>query len=385
MKKILFITGSRSDFYIQRPIINAAYKSKKIIPFLIVTGAHLDKSQNKSLKDIKKENYKNCIYITSYKGGKKLYSRVEGLTVQLNKIIKIIKNIKPNLVVAPYDREEALSISVAASYCNVAIAHLGAGDRTMVNIDGIVRHSVTKLAHIHFCATKASAERVIKLGEEKKRVKIVGHSALERFLKVKKFSFKLLTKKLNFKNLKKPYILFIQHPVSNEFSKTKEHYKISLKTIDELNFPTIIISPNPDPGRDYIERIFQSFKFKKNKSVKYFQNLQENLFVNVIRNCNLILGNSSLGVFEAPNFKIPVVNIGNRQKTRENAGNIIFVPHKIYFIKKAVNRLINDKKYRKKFIRIKNPYNVRNTSKKIIKILENLNINSSLISKKITY
>ena len=384
LKKILFITGARSDFYIQKPIIDECLKSKFLKPQIIITGSHLykqfGKSQNEILRNYKKKNIlvkkiKNLIIKDEHK------ARALGLSVQLKKVIEIIMKIKPDILVAPFDREEAVSIAIAGSYLRIPVAHLGAGDKTDYNVDGVVRHAVSKLSNLFFCFTNENAERLFKMGENKKFIFKVGHTAADRFRHVKNIKSLKLQKYLKLKFINRPLIVFIQHPVSNFLKETKKHIRESFKALDELNLPTIVIRSNSDPGTIIIKNEFKNFKFKKNNYIRFFENLPEEIFVNVIKKSALLIGNSSMGVLEAPILGKSVVNIGLRQVGRQNANNIIFVKNKKKDIINATNKVLKLKNV-KKFNRI---YSSPGASKKIIKILEKIKINEKLLNKKIRY
>ena len=382
-RKVLFITGSRSDFYIQKPILLEAAKSPMLEPLLIVSGSHLSKKFGLTLKEIKKEKkIKIIAIIKNLKVSDEKISRLKTMSNQLSKIINLVKKISPDIIISPFDREESISIALVGVYLRIPIAHLGAGDKTEYNLDGIIRHSVTKLSNFSLCFTKQNSERVKKMGEEKSRVFTVGHTAVERYKKANIISLSNLSKFLRL-DLKKEnhMILFIQHPVSNWLDKTKEHIKTSFRAIDELNLPTIIIRSNSDPGTLIIQKEFQNFKFK-NKKVRFYENIEENLFINIVKNASVLLGNSSMGVLEAPSLNLPVVNIGERQKGRQNAGNIIFVPHDKKKIILGVKKILKNINLKKKF---KNIYNSSMASKKIVKILTKIKLDDKLLNKKITY
>ncbi len=383
-KKVLFITGSRADYFIQKPLMNEIKKSKILEPHLIVTGSHLSKKFGYSIREIIKDKFKIIAKIKNIVVSDKQSSRIESLSLQLLKLVKIVKKNNPDLIIAPYDREEAVNASLIGSYMNIPVAHLGAGDKTSFNVDGIIRHSVTKLASISLCFTKKNYERVIKLGEEKWRVFNVGHTAVDRYSSNKEIKKNKLLKLLGLKIKKSdPILLFIQHPVSNWVEKSKKHINVSLDAINELNLPTIILKSNSDPGSVIFKKEIKKYKFT-NKKIKYFEYLKEDIFINLVKNTSVLIGNSSMGVLEAPLLNLPVVNVGLRQKGRQNAGNIKFVAHNKKLIIDAVKKSIFDKKYIKKVKNSKNPYN-NSSSKKIVRILSRMILKPNLINKKITY
>lgn len=382
-KKILFLTGIRSDFYIQKPIIKAVNSSKKLKSYLVVSGAHLSKQFGFTYKEIVREKFNIVGKIKNLELSDKYSSRLKSASKQLAGLAKIVNKVKPDIIIAPYDREESITSALTGAYLNIPVAHLGAGDRTRVNVDGVIRHSVSKLSNIFLCFTKENARRIIKMGEEKWRVFNVGHTAFDRYKNINKISDKNLSKYLNLDITSEPLILVVQHPVSNWKNKTADHFKITLSAVDELNYPTIVIRSNSDPGSVSMKSIFKKFKFT-NKKIRYFENIPETIFSNIMLKTRVLLGNSSMGVLEAPFLKLPVVNVGLRQKDRQNAGNIIFVPHKKKKIINAVQKCLRNKKFIKKIKNLKNPYK-GDAANKIVKILSNIKINTKLKNKIITY
>ncbi len=383
-RKVLFITSIRSDFYIQKSFIDAVKKHKKLKELVIVSGAHLSKKFGYTYDEVKKNDYNIISKINNLIISDKLEARVGGLSNQLQKLIKIVIKYQPNFIVSPYDREESLTMAIVGIYLNIPIVHLGAGEKTSVNVDGIVRHSVSKLSHIFFTSSEENKKRLIKLGEEEWRIFNVGHTSKERFLATKSIKLNSLNKILETKIMEK-YIILIQHPVSNWFEKTKNHILTTLEAVDKINMQTFIILSNSDPGSQIITREVKNFRFKKNKNVKYFNNLKEDIFVNLFKNASIILGNSSAGILEAHHFKIPVVNIGLRQTDRQNYGNILFVKHSVSSIIKGIRKSLYDKDYIKKINKIKDPNAKLNPGKKMASILARINISNKLINKIITY
>jgi len=239
-RKILFTTGIRSEFYIQNPIMKAVEVHKDLECLVIITGAHLSKKLGFTIKEVEKEKYKIVAKINNLVLSDNLSSRVEGAAIQLKELINVFKRVKPDIVVAPYDREEAITVALTGTYMNIPVAHIGAGDKTGYNVDGIIRHSVSKLAHILFASTQENAKRLIKMGEEKWRVFNVGHSGLDRYKSVPKLTRKEIGRYLKLNIEDKPLIVLIQHPVSNEIEKSGKQISVTLSALDELRYPTII-------------------------------------------------------------------------------------------------------------------------------------------------
>ncbi len=374
-RKVLFLTGIRSDFYIQRRLIKAVDKHPKLRMFLVVSGAHLKKKFGSTIKEIKKEKIKIYKTIDNLKLLKGKDSRLKALSIQLSELIKIVLKIRPHIIVSPFDREESLTTAIIGQYLNIPVAHLGAGDYTKYNTDGIVRHAVTKLSHLIFCSTKKSFQNVIKLREQKFRIYNVGSLSVDRFKDIKKIRLKELKRKLGITFDLQNLIFLIQHPVSNMLKLTEKHYKITLDAIDDLNCPTIIIRPNSDPGSEYINNVLNKYKFKKNRNIKIYKNIDEKLFINILKYTKVLIGNSSMGIVEAPNLKIPVVNIGDRQKGRQKGNNVLYVKNNKNLIMNAIKKQLTRKK------KFSNPYKSHNTISKILNVFLKIKINSKLLNK----
>ena len=382
--KILFITGSRSDYFLQRPILKLLKNDIKFKSHLILTGAHFSKKFRNTFKNVESDNLSKIYKVKSYVEDNKQHSRSIILSNQIKFISRLIKDISPNLAVAPYDREEAMAIALAATYNNIPLAHLGAGDLTEYNVDGLIRHSVSKLSQFLFTSTKQNKNRLINMGENNNSIFHIGHTALDRYKLTKKKELDKLKKYFGIDIQNKPLILMIQHPVSNFYSETIKHYKQTLIAIDNSKIPTIIIKPNSDPGSLGIIDLLDNYKFKYNNKIRIFENIEEAYFLNLMKYVSLIVGNSSMGIFESGLLKIPVVNVGKRQMKRENSGNILFVPHDSKKILKAIIFSIHNKKYQNKIKKMKNIYGSGNASSKFIKIIRNLNFHKNLLIKKYT-
>lgn len=222
------------------------------------------------------------------------------------------------------------------------------------------------------------------MGEQAFRVFNFGNPGLDRFLNTPDKKLKKIPELRNFiLNDHEKYLVLIQHPLSSEFEFASQQMKITLNAIKEIGMKTIIIYPNSDVGSNGMIKMIQSYQ--KLNFVKIVKNIPRNSFINILRKCSCLLGNSSCGILEAPILKIPVINIGNRQKARLHARNVIFVEHNKKEIINALNYVLYNKKYRRMLSNVKNPYGDGKSSKKIVKLIEKIDINKKLLIKDITY
>lgn len=380
--KVIAITGIRSDYDLMSSTYKALSKDNKFDFRIIVTGAHCLAKFGKTLNEIKKDKIKILKIIKSLSNPNQIGSRAISLGIQLQKITKTIIKFNPDFIFSIGDREESLTASIIGSYIDKPVVHISGGDRVVGNVDDQIRHAVSKMSHLHFTTNISSSNRLIKMGEQSFRVKNLGHPGLERLKNEKKLSLMDISKKIQF-SLKKPYLMLIYHPLSSEKKLSKKYMLLILDAINDLKLKTVIIFPNSDEGNNGVIEAIN--KYKKNKNFKIFKHLPRNLFINLLRNTNCLVGNSSCGILEAPFLKLPAVNIGNRQKERVHAKNVKFVSHDKKKIKKTIKNIIYGKKFKKQISKSQYLFGKGDTSKKIMQLLKKIKINKKLLIKDITY
>ncbi|TZE82180.1 UDP-N-acetylglucosamine 2-epimerase [Calorimonas adulescens] len=384
MKKILAVTGIRSEYFILQPVFEEFVSKKDVCLKVVVTGAHLSPVHGYTYKLIERDGY-DIIKLENLLSSDFLSGRCKSLGIQIMGLTDIVVRENPDWLLVLGDREESIATAIVGTYLNIPVAHICGGDRVVGNIDDSVRHAVTKLAHLHFPVTRENGERILKMGEEPWRVHVVGNPALDSIRKQPDLSFDCINKKLG-TDLKEntSFILLIQHPLSSEVGQAGEQMRITLQAVSELGYYTIIIYPNSDAGSYEMIKVINEFE-QKYDFIKAYKTLPRDIFVNLQRKTALLLGNSSSGILEAPFLKIPVVNVGNRQRQRQHSENIIFVPHDKEKIKEAINKAINDKEFINMCKNCSNPYGDGYSSKRIVDIVLNTPIDSKLLNKQIVY
>tara|TARA_B100001059_G_C17776541_1_gene551616 strand:+ start:319 stop:1485 length:1167 start_codon:yes stop_codon:yes gene_type:complete len=383
-KLIIGITGIRSEYDIMSSVYEEINKRESLDLKLIVTGAHLSKKYGETINEIKKDGYEIISIINSLQEENNLGSRVVGLGIQLQKIAIDLNNLQPDFLIVLGDREESMTAGLLAAYMNIPLIHIGGGDRVIGNVDDQVRHAVTKLAHIHCVTNEESKKRVLRLGEQPFRVFNFGNPGLDRIVKTPNVQLNEIQELENFINYEnEPYILLIQHAISSETEKSKLQMKITLEAVKEMKIKTIVIYPNSDIGSEKIIDVIK--EYDKIDFIKSIKNIPRLNFVNILRNTSCLLGNSSCGILEAPLLKIPVINIGNRQKGRLHSENVKFVDHNKQQIKDALSQAVYDKDYIRDIQSCTNPYGDGNSSEKIVNLIDSLIINDNLLIKDITY
>lgn len=383
MKRIAIVTGIRSEYNLLYPIMKAINEHPDLELNLIVTGAHLTDSYGYTVKEIEADGFRIAERVESLLDANSASSRVKSLAIQLTGLVQMFTRLSPDIAVAPFDREEAIVVALAGVYMNIPVAHIGAGDKTFGNADDYVRHAVTKLAHIHFAATPKSAERIIKMGEEPWRVHCVGNPGLDKYVLTQHISKQELSRRLDFDVTQKPLLLLIHNPMTTEIAQARMQMEIVMQAIRESGYQTIVIYPNSDPGGREMIKVIENYA-KELDSIKTFKNLARDEFVNLMRTCDVLVGNSSCGIMEAPFLKLPVVNIGIRQQEREHTDNVIFVPHDKEAIEEGIRTALSPE-FKPRVRNCVNPYGDGKTGPRIAEVLAKIEITTKLLQKRITY
>ncbi len=341
---------------------------------------HLMPEFGETIKEIKKDGFKiHKIGATYREDSKESMADFVGELIRL--LTKEVKKIKPDIILILGDRGEMLAGAVVGAYLTIPVVHIHGGDVTST-VDEFSRHAITKLSHIHLAATKNSAQRIEKMGEDKWRIFVVGAPGLDEILNEKLLSKKEIAKKYNL-NLAEPILLVIQHPVSAEIENSVKQIKETMEAIKELSLQAIVIYPNADAGGRKMIKVIE--KYAKNLFIKIYKNVPRKDYLSLMNIASVMIGNSSSGTIEAPSFHLPMVNIGGREKGRERTINIIDVEYDKKQIKEAVKKAIYDKNFLAKLKNCKNPYGDGKAGPKIAKILRKIPINKKLLEKKITY
>ena len=379
--KILFLTGSRSDWGYIKPIIEITRK-QKISHKLCVTNMLLLDSFGYGVNDIKKEGFKVHEEIYMSLDGFNEYTTVKSMGIFMISFTDILKAYKPDWVILAGDRYETMAAALACAYTNTPIAHIQAGELSG-NIDGQARHAIGKFAHLHLASNEDAKKRLIRLGEERFRIRVVGAPQLDDIEKIKKkgLDFNHLRTNYNLPS-KKKYFLVVFHSVTEDIQNINKNFTCLFNSLKKNKLKKIWILPNNDPGSSIIKNLLIS---KRDEGNLIYENFPRKHYLEILSNAVCIIGNSSSGVIESSSFKIPSINIGRRQKNRLKPKNVIditsFNEKKIL---KAIAK-IKSKKFQKLISKIKNPYGDGNSSKKIINILKSTKNEKNLMMKEMTY
>jgi UDP-N-acetylglucosamine 2-epimerase (non-hydrolysing)/GDP/UDP-N,N'-diacetylbacillosamine 2-epimerase (hydrolysing) len=316
-----------------------------------------------------------------YVGGDTPTAWAKSLGVEMQGLAQVFDMLRPDILLVAGDRAEVLAATITAAYMSIPIAHIQSGDLSG-HIDGSARHAITKLAHIHLPACEESAERVRKMGEEPWRVFNVGAPQLDEVVHGKKLGQEELAAKFGL-DFRQPVLLVIQHPVLEEINLARMQMEETLAAVKQSGYPAIVIYPNVDAaGQEMISVIRQHEGASR---IKAFRNLDREVFLSLLTAVSVLIGNSSVGILEAPSFKLAALDIGSRQLGRMRTCNVITVPQfDRRLILQAIERALHDREFQAALRECKNPYGDGNSSERICRILEDVDLNR-FRSKHMTY
>lgn len=308
--------------------------------------------------------------------------RAENLGECLKKTAAILQRTKPDIVLVHADRGEHLVVALAALNLGIPVAHTQGGD-VSGNIDDVERHAITKLAHLHFPETKEAAKRIIRMGEEPRRVHMVGSTYIDRIWKKMYTPESIVREKYGLSESERYYIV-IFHP--DTYLSRRENYlsaKNILNAVQSSGMRGVVVYPCSDPG---YEGVMQAIQEKNNPAYfLVFQNIPNFDFLGLMSGAKLLIGNSSSAIVEAPYFKLPAINIGKRQEGRAREENVVDADCTPHDIKKKIHYVLTNEVFRAKLKSCGHRLGNGRAGKKIVSVLKTVSLNRELFKKRMTY
>jgi UDP-hydrolysing UDP-N-acetyl-D-glucosamine 2-epimerase len=325
-RKITFIIGNRAHYARIKPIIKFLSPSNyHLILFESAVLSEFGNVKEQIIRDVGAENITQMF--TNISGGN-LVSMTKSTGMAIIEFASEFSEHKPDVVVVIADRYEALAAAVAARYMNIPVAHIQGGENSG-SIDDSIRHSITKLANVHFVTNEECAERVKRMGESKDAIYVTGCPTMDVCAQLPDKD--LITVFESHAGIHEPkfilnekYIIVAFHPVTTEYDENKKHFDTLLGAVDTLNLQAVWLYPNIDAGNDLIRREIVKFKTNDKKGlIHFFKHFAIEEYLLLLKHAACIVGNSSVGIRESSFFGTPSVSIGTRQHMRMRAGNVI--------------------------------------------------------------
>jgi len=372
---VLAVTGIRSEYDILYPVLDELSQSGDMVS-IAVSGAHLSEDQGNTYQHIVNDGFEVADRIDTLYSTNRLTQRVKGIGSLITGLSQTVERVNPDFLLVIGDREESIATAIVGNYMNKLVVHVGGGDPVYGNADDPIRFAVSKLAHIHCCIAKSYAENLHNIGEESFRVFWSGNPSYVNIARTESISLDKLSKDIGVDISDGRYVVVIKHPLSSEVDDATRQIKQTLAGVDlfcrENDFKAIVIPPNTDPGSENIRKVIS--KYSTSKFLYSVDTLPRVQFINLMRNACALVGNSSMGILEAPFYKLPVVNVGNRQQGRLNAGNVEFVSYDEKQIASAIKKACLDEEYRLCISGLINPYGDETAAQKIREIMESVDL-----------
>ena len=378
-RKICIVTGSRAEYGHLYWILRAVDEDTSLRLQTVVTGMHLSPEFGSTVDVIKKDGFRINGKVKILFSSDKDEEMAKLIGRGINGFTDIFKKLTPDIVVVLGDRFEVFSAAIAAYVLRIPIAHIHGGELTEGAVDEGFRHSITKMASIHFPAAKVYADRIIRMGESPQRVFAFGAPGLDNIRCLDLLTKKGLEDSLGFK-MEKPTAVVTYHPVTLEKNTASVQMNELLSALDSFDMGIIFTMPNADTGYKVITRKIKKYADKNKKHVKVFTSLGQIRYLSLLKYADLMVGNSSSGIIEAPSLRLPVVNMGDRQKGRIKPGNVIDCGYSCSEIKKAVKRALSSS-FIGSLAKMKNPYGAGNVSVRIKDKLKKIKLGEGLIKK----
>lgn len=376
-RKITSITGTRADYGLMTPVFRAIAERSELELQLIVTGMHLMPKFRSSLEQVRKERFSRLHCVDMLLGNGTGAAMAQSLGQAILGISAVLQSERPDILLLQGDRGEMMAGAIAAVHMNIPVVHMSGGDYTG-SIDDSIRNAISKLSHIHLTTCDTSSRRLLAMGESINRIYEVGEPGLDAIKQLVGISAEALARELDL-DLSKPIVLATQHPVTTESERAAWQMEQLLEALAELNLQTVFTYPNSDAGGLEMVRVLESFRGRSFLRIE--SNLGSEKYLSLMRISSAIVGNSSSGIFEAPSFRLPAVNIGTRQHGRLRAGNIVDVGHEKAEIVKALRFVLENQDFRAALRDCKNPYGDGNAVPRTVEILKRLRLDPSLLTK----
>jgi GDP/UDP-N,N'-diacetylbacillosamine 2-epimerase (hydrolysing) len=352
-KKIGVICSSRATYGYKRRVMQLIQGSDILELQTIVTGMHPLKEYGYTIAEFEKDGLPITTKVDMTIGGDTPTAWAKSLGVEMQSLAQVFEMLKPDLILVTGDRAEMFIAAATSVYMNIG------------HVDGVVRHAITKLAHLHFASCGDSAQRVVNLGEEPWRVFNTGAPQLDDIVQEERLSVEELTK-ITGLDFNQPLIVVAQHSVLTEVDQTKQQMIQIMEAVKELGVQALVIWPNTDAGGQVMIEVLN--QYQNLPFLKFQKSLNRQVFISLLAKASVLIGNSSVGILEAPTLKLAAVNIGTRQTGRMRARNVIDVGYGKAEMLEGLKKALYSQDFKDSF-----------------NILEEIPFDAKLLNKKITY
>lgn len=376
-RKICVVTGTRAEYGLLYWVIKGLNDDPDIELQILATGAHLSPEFGLTYKQIELDGFHVNKKIESLLSSDTTIGITKSMGLGMIGFADAYEDLSPDMIVVLGDRFEIFSAIAAAMIARIPVAHISGGETTEGVIDESIRHSITKMSHLHFPSTEEYRKRIIQLGEQPEYVHNVGALGIENINRLSLLSREAFEESIGFK-LNKNNILVTFHPVTLEKSTAESQFQTLLDAIDELKDITIIFTKaNADTDGRIINQMIDSYVAGHNNKAIAFTSLGQLRYLSALQFMDIVIGNSSSGLTEVPSFKTATINVGDRQQGRIKADSVIDCAPTLSEIKGAIKKALSPE-FRNALKTMENPYGAKNPSERIISVIKNVALDNLL-------
>lgn len=370
MRKIAVFTGTRAEYGLLFGVVKALHTSCEVELQLYVGGMHLSPEFGYTINQIEADGFDVTERIEFLLSSDTAVGITKSMGLALISSAEVLERNKPDIIVLLGDRFESMTLAQAAMVACIPVAHIHGGETTEGVIDEAVRHSITKMAHLHFAATDSYQKRIQQLGENPKRTFNFGAPGIDNIVKLPLLTKAQLSGSLEF-SLDRPFFMITYHPVTLEVEGSTVSLSNLLEALNDFPEHQLIITyPNSDTHGRKLIKLLDEYQNTHPKRVLLSRSLGQLRYLSAMKYCNAVIGNSSSGLIETPTFKVPTVNIGNRQKGRIAGDTVIHCGESVIEISNALKKATSAD-FIKQCKNSINPYGNGGSSDRIVEVLTN--------------
>jgi len=375
-RSIAVVTGTRAEYGLLYWLLREIGEDPALRLRLVVTGSHLSGAHGMTVKAIEKDGFEVAARIPLSLSDDSPPGIARAFGEAVRGFAETLARLKPDLVVLLGDRYEILACACAAMLARIPIAHIHGGESTEGLIDEQIRHALTKMSHWHFAAAGAYRRRIVQMGEDPRKVWCVGAPGLDHLKRMRWMSRTELERTVGLK-LRRPLFLVTYHPVTLQ-ARSRAGLEELLAALDEFPQASVLISKsNADPQYRSVHALLERYAAARNSRVRLAVSLGQRAYLSAMKLADVVIGNSSSGIIEAPAVGTPTVDIGDRQKGRLAAPSVIRCGEKRDLIARAIRRALTGS-FKKKARRRKLVYKARGASRRIKDILKGVDLDRAV-------
>lgn len=372
MRKISYVSGTRADFGLMKSTLQAIHARTNLHVDVLVTGMHLSAAHGSTVDEVRDSGLPIRAEVPVPLEPATGATMARNLGRMVVAFVDQWESDRPEMVLLLGDRGEMLAGAIAAIHLNIHVAHIHGGERSGT-VDEPVRHAISKLSHCHLVATEGSRERLIRMGERKEHIWVVGAPGLDGLTELAALPRSLLCEELGL-DAAEPVALMVFHPILQEAENAAEATCLILDSLQEQAMQVVALMPNSDAGSDPIRKVLRERDGKH--GVRVLTHLGRDRFASWMAQCDVMIGNSSAGIIEAATFGTPVLNLGNRQSLRERNANTIDAPLERIALSSALEKLRSQGR-----VLPANVYGDGRTAERIANLLADLSLTPEMLSK----